>query len=979
MKESDFLENLVNAYVDANKNASSSFSPDFIYNSSTGSESRRVLDSILDNLRECDEFLFSVAFITDSGVNLLKLVLSEMEKEGRHVKGRIMTSNYLSFTEPKALKALEQYQDIETRMFYINPNDPNGFHTKGYLFRFNDRYKAIIGSSNLTARALTTNNEWNSLIVSEKNGQVIQSILSEYERLWSQSLPLSSIYERYASEYLLAKKKRDGQGEEKEPVLMMNAMQQTYVESLLKSIREGKKRGLLISATGTGKTYASAFGVRALQDKVKRLLFVTHRETILRQAEETFQNVFGKKLKTALFSGSNHDIENADFIFATLSTLSKEEYLAQFKEDEFDFVIIDECHRINEDGGYQKIIQYFKPMFLLGMSATPDRTDGYNLYKLFDNNILYEIRLYDALKANMLVPFHYFGISDLSIDGKPIDDKTEVRYLTSDERAKNIVRWSRYYGYSGDRLRCLLFVSRKEEAEELSKKINALGIRSASLSGSADQKTRQKYIRQLEEKDTTKDYLEMILTVDIFNEGVDIPSVNQVIFLRPTKSSIVFIQQLGRGLRKNKDKEYLTVLDFIANYDSNFLISTSFNPKGSGSLRQHLIIHPLTPGSSVIQFDEISKKRILSSLAKRTSQETRQIEEQFTEAENRLGRVPTLIEFDKAGDVSGRVFLDKSNDKRKSYYQYLLKNKKETEILSEKEKESLIYLSKMVGAGLRIHEALLLKTLMEKKTEKDFISLLPGTIFYDKDVRKSVLSILDLSFATGEKKAIPFVYDDGGEIKLTEEFKEALENPIFKKYVMMILDYSLYSQKTYFSDVYDEKNNFVLYEKYTRRDVLELINHTHNDERAVYGYRPFKELMVVPIFVAYNKMLEEDASTNYKDQFETPSVFHWDSRSNKNLSSSEIQELIKIAKNPKGRIYLFIQRENMVFRNGKIVDSKDTSFYFLGSMRMLEEPKEAMNGTDVKTKVVKFTFRMKDPVRKDIYDCLTMKPLIDQD
>lgn len=979
MKENEFLESLVNAYVDETKNSLSSFSPQFIYNCSEAGENRRVLDSILDNLRTCDEFLFSVAFITDSGVNLLKLVLREMEQEGRHVKGRIMTSNYLSFTQPKALKALSGYQDIETRMFYIHPDDPNGFHTKGYIFRFKDNYKAIIGSSNLTARALTTNNEWNNLIVSRKCGQVMHNILGEFERLWHLSLPLSQVFDRYEKEYLQARKERENnKAKDRKPVLEMNAMQQTFVSSLDKSIKEGKKRGLLISATGTGKTYAAAFGVRSIKDKVKKLLFVTHRETILLQARETFLNVFQEGLKTAIFSGSNHDVKGADFVFATLSSLSKEEYLSQFGRDEFDFVIIDECHRISEDGGYQKIIDHFNPMFLLGMSATPDRTDGYDLYKLFDHNILYEIRLYDALQAEMLVPFHYFGITDLSIDGKPIDDKTQVRYLACEERARYIVENSRYYGYSGDRLRALVFVSRKEEAEELSGKISLLGIRCVALSGKDDQRTREKYISMLEEKDTSKEYLEMILTVDIFNEGVDIPSVNQVIFLRPTKSSIVFIQQLGRGLRKNRDKEYLTVLDFIANYDSNFLISTSFSPKGSGSLRQHLLIHPIAPGPSVIQFDEISKKRILSSLACRSRQESRLIDMQFTEAKNRMGRIPTLIEFDKAGEISGRVFLDKTNG-RKSYYQYLLKEHLEDSLLSSQLQESLIYLSRMVGPGLRIHEALLLKTLIDGKREKDFVSLLPGSIFYDMDVRNSVFSVLDLSFSTGEKKTFPFVRIQEDEIVLSKDFSLALLNPTYRKYVMMILDYALYSHRTYFEDIYDPKDNFVLYEKYTRRDVCQLINHTHDNTSTIYGYQVFRDLNVVPIFVSYNKLLDKDASTNYLDQFENPSIFHWDSRSNRTLQSNEIQSLIHILKNKKGRVYLFIQRENMVFHNGSMVKSDDTSFYFLGQLSLLEDPIEATNGDEVKTNVVKFLFQLRNPVRKDIYDCLTMKPLIDKE
>lgn len=346
--EEKLLDTLLQAYINQTEGISSSFSPQFIYNNKDREDPKKVFDCLKENLLQCKEFAFSVAFINDSGLNLLKQVLYELKNRFPQVKGRIITSNYLGFTEPKALHDLEKYDNIQVRMYYVSLDDKIGFHTKGYIFRFdNDDYKAVIGSSNITQSALTLNNEWNNLIVSKKEGKVMQNILSEYERMWKASLPLEEILSQYEQEYLVKKERRQVEETEKKGILAPNAMQQTFIKRLNDSISKKEKRGLLISATGTGKTYASAFGIRSIKEfKVNKILFVTHRETILSQAMETYKKVFQSEHKMALFSGTNHEIDGADFIFSTINTISDEKYYSQFKREEFDIVVIDECHRI---------------------------------------------------------------------------------------------------------------------------------------------------------------------------------------------------------------------------------------------------------------------------------------------------------------------------------------------------------------------------------------------------------------------------------------------------------------------------------------------------------------------------------------------------------------------------------------------------------------------------------------------------------
>lgn len=450
MEQTDelFVSSLINAYIKDNDDIDSDFSPEFIYNSNNKLDRKQVIKVLAENLKTCDEFMFSVAFISDSGISPLKIALKECQN--KNVKGRILTSNYLDFTEPKALKELDEMPNIDVKLLWIDDkytkDEPSGFHTKGYIFKFKDTYKIIIGSSNLTGSALTSNEEWNSLIVTKKDGKIAKEILNRFETLWSNdhSLSIKTIIDKYEEEYESFKEIRLSNSKEIKKEFKPNSMQLAFCTKLNESINKGNKRGLLISATGTGKTYASAFGVKSIKDKIdlKKMLFITHRETILKQAIETYKNVLGQDIKADLFSNGHHDIKDKNYIFSTVNTMNL--HLKEFTRDEFDLIIVDECHRIGKEGMYQNILNYFQPKFLLGMSATPDRTDGYDIYDFFNHNILYEIRLYNALESKMLVPFYYFGISDILINGKQLSDDATFDQLTCDYRIDNIINNRKY-------------------------------------------------------------------------------------------------------------------------------------------------------------------------------------------------------------------------------------------------------------------------------------------------------------------------------------------------------------------------------------------------------------------------------------------------------------------------------------------------------------------------------------------------------
>ena len=573
------------AYINGSLAANLVYKPAFISNNPE--EGKKVISSVEDELLRCEEFQISVAFITLGGVTPLLQTLKELEKKG--VKGQILTTNYLDFSEPRALEKLNGLKNITLKMYDVEAAG-NGFHTKGYIFKKEEIYRIIIGSSNMTSAALTVNKEWNTKLVSTENGEVAKEIVEEFQKLWDSenALLYDDFYEVYKERYNIIKHQREIAKSEEIPSLEQyrlkpNSMQERFIANLRKILEQGEERALLISATGTGKTYASAFAMRELG--FKRVLFLVHRGQLARQTKKSYEKVFAKSVSLGLVGAGYHEYD-ADYVFATIQTLNRDEHLLQYDKNAFDCIILDEAHHVPADT-YQKVMKHFTPKLWLGMTATPDKRDdnieGRNVYELFDHQIAYEIRLQQAMEENLLCPFHYFGITDLAIIGDDEEASRDFSVLTSDERVKHIINEADYYGYSGDKVKGLIFCSSIKETEELSEKFNHMinpstgqKFRTIALNGSASEQERQNAFERLamNKEDATADHepLDYIFSVEILNEGVDIVEVNQVIMLRPTQSPIVFIQQLGRGLRKAYGKEYVVILDFIGNYNNNFMI-----------------------------------------------------------------------------------------------------------------------------------------------------------------------------------------------------------------------------------------------------------------------------------------------------------------------------------------------------------------------------------------------------------------------
>lgn len=575
MHQQDIIEihkGLQKAYIDNAVNSNLAYSPQFITNDYK--RGVKILTHIENQLMHCDEFSISVAFINRSGFVELAETLKELERRG--IRGRILTTDYLCFSEPYALDKLASLTNIQLKIYHVKDKN-NGFHTKGYLFRENGIYRIIIGSANMTQTALSTNMEWNTQLVSTEQGEMAKSIVQEFERLWKDEL--SKSYDEFIEDYRKIynrKKQIERLIREQHKIALQNdivdydtynlkpnKMQEEFIGNIHDLRERGATRALLISATGTGKTYASAFALK--NEKPKKALFIVHREIIAKQAIKSYQKVFGNTKKLALLSGSSKEYE-ADILFATMSMMAKQETLNRYKPGEFEWICIDEFHHA-VNNPYRKITEYFEPKFLLGLTATPERMDGKDIYEICDYNVPYELPLADAINKGMLVPFHYYGIYDETdysalhvVKGKYDSAELNETYIGNVRRHDLIYK---YYCKYGSR-RALGFCCTREHAEEMAKEFCKRGIPSVAVYSNANgefSEDRDVAIDKLKRGD-----IRVIFSVDMFNEGVDVPSVDMVMFLRPTESPTIFLQQLGRGLRKSKGKEYLNVLDFIGNY-----------------------------------------------------------------------------------------------------------------------------------------------------------------------------------------------------------------------------------------------------------------------------------------------------------------------------------------------------------------------------------------------------------------------------
>ena len=621
-----------------------------------------------------------VSFLMESGVKLLLQDLKEALNRG--VKIRILTGNYLKITQPQALYLLKsELKDKVDLRFYNNPN--KSFHPKAYMFHNPIDSEIYIGSSNISRGALTSSIEWNYRFLKSAAPNDFKVFYDTFEDLFNNhSLIITDeVLKDYSKQWTRPNIYKDIEKEESKEDNVINIFEPRGAQiealySLEKSREEGFDKGLVVAATGIGKTYLSAFD----SAKYNKILFVAHREEIIKQAAQSFKNVRNSD-DIGFFYSNQKDTKNS-FIFALVQTLGKEQYLNEeyFSKDYFDYIIVDEFHHA-VSSNYKKIIDYFIPKFLLGLTATPERLDSKDVFALCDYNMVYEVRLKDAINKGWLVPFRYYGIYDETVNYEHIDykngkydDKQLEEALMLNKRGEVIL--NHYLKYNSKR--AIGFCASRNHAEYMAKIFNENNIPSAAVySGEKGEYSEE---RNIALSKLTSGELKVIFSVDMFNEGLDVPAIDMVMFLRPTQSPTIFLQQLGRGLRKFKDKKYLNVLDFIGNYKKANLVPFLLSGKeySASECKKNKQGDYEFPEECIVDFDF----RIIDIFKKQAEREMRvkdKVKEQFEIVSQMLGYRPSRVElFTYIDDEVYQNIRSKAMNPFSNYLEYIKENDKLT-------------------------------------------------------------------------------------------------------------------------------------------------------------------------------------------------------------------------------------------------------------------------------------------------------------
>ena len=881
------------------------------------------LDKIKDNLRHCKSFDFSVSFIKKAGLVLLFKDIEAAVERG--CKGRIITSTYQNFTDIESLKSFyalmgrcSNFQcHLDYESFHGTDYSTLGYHSKGYLFEFDDHRELVIGSSNITRYALLKNIEWDVSVKDYFVNGAYDDALKEFEEKWfATELLNAELIVKYAQRLSYAIERWDMDYDLSASKIKPNYMQKKALKELNRYRAIGVNRALTIASAGSGKTYLAAFD--ALNFNPKRLLYIVHEGSILRKSLETFQEVFGKNVSYGIYSGTSKESE-ADFVFATNITMCKT--LELFSKNEFDYIIIDECHHATAET-YKKIIGYFEPEFLLGLTATPERLDNQDVFELFDHNVPYELRLRDAIANDLVVPFKYFGIRDKLVDygltGN--EERRMIAQMAKEDHCDFIAEQIERHRPQG-KLKALAFCRNVTHARMM---CEALGERyhTAYLTGRNDIGER---VRAYNDLQNDAHNLEILFTVDILNEGVDIPGVNMVLFLRPTESTTIFIQQLGRGLRKYTNKEYVTVLDFIGNsYKRSVQIAFAL-----GSLSENFVMEKRLLASLVkddftalgladygveIHIDDLSKEEILEYIDKENFNALKYLKQDYFNFKKYIGsefypRHVDYINNDCAPDLIRFMSIKTRGKKNCSYYNFLRGIGEENlPVFTEKQIDFINYLSGLLPL-VRVHEYQIVKLLIDgPKTYREIEMYLTETVqgFVPAELEHALTYL-------------QFVEKDKDILRLSVPMDDQL-----LEYVQDLIQYGLIRY------VIDNGNEtgFKLWLNYRMDQVqLKLLKNPGNIMVGTYYYDDY-----VVIFASLKKDLEEADKLNYKDKFLQPDLFQWESMTN--LPQSHLEKLMKST-----FAHIFIRK--VTTENGLVLP-----FTYVGKGKMLNPRKtDGDNGT----------------------------------
>lgn len=839
-------------------------------------------DTFLQRLRDCfnkcSSFSLTVSFIKEAG---LRLIQKEIENAlNRGIKGRIITSTYQNFTDIPSLrifkKWMETYPNFSCHLDF-NSFEDNGFHTKGYIFQTKNGYEFLVGSSNITRFALLKNIEWNVSLTRNKEDKIINEALLEFDSLWNKTNPLSEeIIKKYTAQIEYAITRWDMDYGYNQIKVVPNAMQKAALKEIRRYRDMGEKRALIIAATASGKTFLAAFD--AYNFNAKRLLFIVHRDTILNDAKKTFEKIFGSTRTYGLFTGQEKNLD-ADFIFATNTMMAT--HLDLFKPNDFDYIIFDECHHITNTT-YEKILNYFTPAFLLGLTATPERMDKQDVFAIFNYVVPYELRLRDAINNDLVVPFKYFAVRDEMID---YSDKEKVNFLKNyfkdDNHIQFISNQIEEHRPEG-KLKAIGFCRSIDHAREMSLQMDGLGYHTTYLTGENNTGERSKAFEDL--ADDNND-LEIIFAVDILNEGVDLPSVNMVLFLRPTESQTIFIQQLGRGLRKYKGKDHLTVLDFIGNsYDRSTQIALGLGSLSSSTVLEKALLSSLVrndfkdlglPGVE-IHFDERSKEEILKHIENTNFNTAFRLRSDYFSFKKYLAekRYPSHMDYlnsDCAPDLLRFLKAKMKGKKNYSYYNFLRNIGEDVPLFNESEIKLLEVISDLLPLTRR-EEYLIIKQILDNEIDFDLLV-------------KEYKRVNPYSLKTAVDNLISRkVIINSSPYKLNYEKGKGTA---FEDFLNDLLEYGLERYENEFGDF---EGPFKMYGNYQKDKIMMEID--GKQYSYMQGTKYDTKNKITYVFVGLEKDKVAKGNFDYKDKFLSPSIFQWESVNKTTKDNAEGKKLL---------------------------------------------------------------------------------------
>lgn len=912
----------------------------------TNNKNHNFYNSLISLFSSCKSFYINVAFINFSGLQLLLDILKQCEQ--KNIKGKVLTSTYLNFTEVKALKKLQEFSNISLKIF---DSSEVGFHSKAYIFEFEEEYKIIVGSSNITASAFKSNIEWNLKVISKKDEEFTKEVLKEFDSLYNKAYLveenflnsyedfLKNSYKSLSKEFIFKKQIKE------------NSMQKQALENLEFLRKQKQNKALAICATGTGKTYLSAFDVKNFN--AKKVLFLAHRENILNSAKLTFEKLFINK-SCGIFSGNKKEL-SCDFLFSTIQTMSKS--LHKFNSKYFDYIIFDEAHHISSPT-FKKVYNYFTSNFTLGLTATPNRSDKENIYEFFDDNIAIDFRLNEAIEKSLIAPFHYFGISDIVIDYK--DVKLEelsrlAKLLCVNKRVDFIIEKMLFYGNDGDKRKALAFCVNQSHAKYMCEKFNKRGFNSICLLSEDSIEKREEIIKRVQDE---KDSLEIIFSVDIFNEGVDIPKINTILMLRPTTSSTIFIQQLGRGLRKVKEKQFLTVLDFIGNHNRAYLVTFALLgkriiDKDSIKLALNNSFANLS-NNTFISMDKISKEIILKQLEEENFNSFKYLKEQYFEFKNIIKTTPTLIDFIKyENSFDPKNFIDES----KSYIEFVLKVEKQDLNLTEEFLKTIRFIDSHIKLK-RVHEFAILNYLLENETIN--INLAKKQILkYQEKVEEDTIyhSFRYLAYEFFDSSQIAkyekLVYLKEDTLYKTSSFEKILEDKKLKQYIKYSIEYAVLLYEKEFGKKYYGIPFLKLYEKYNMKNIALLCNL----DKIHSSFRGSGQLKYKNDYFLFINLDKQNAikSKRYHNTFLSKDTLTWQTKPNATQDKGDGEKLIENKKH-KVKLHIFV-------RKFISVDKKTQGFIYLGVANTISYKGE---------KPINLTLQLEKQLDEQLYDEFTL-------